>query len=268
MTTPEGKLRLGGMALRNGLLIHGPTHWSAAVRTGEGELKVASGRKPRLRAADGIPGVRGVARLGEAFAVIPLVKRGLPEARLPFQDPSVLAVAAGASLGGTLLRRRLQRHRRGGRGGPRLVHARAVRAARRRARRLPRRRAQGDRRLRGRRGRRRRRDEGARALRLAPGRADARLQPRGHAAAAPCVEKPGPIAGGAVAIASTAAAVEVFAWCERNAETRAARLLRRPGFEIQRLVGTREPDERQLEVGRAALAEILRVGVLTVLPGT
>ena len=26
------KLRLGGMALRNGLLVHGPTHWAAAVR--------------------------------------------------------------------------------------------------------------------------------------------------------------------------------------------------------------------------------------------
>ena len=29
---PEEKLRLGGMALRNGLLVHGPTHWAAAVR--------------------------------------------------------------------------------------------------------------------------------------------------------------------------------------------------------------------------------------------
>ena len=28
---------------------------------------------------------------------------------------------------------------------------------------------------------------------------------------------------------------------------------------FQRAIGTREPDERQLEVGRAALAEILRV---------
>ena len=36
--------------------------------------------------------------------------------------------------------------------------------------------------------------------------------------------------------------------------TRARAALRRPGFEIQRLIGTREPDERQLEVGRAALA--------------
>jgi uncharacterized protein YqhQ len=73
------------------------------------------------------------------------------------------------------------------------------------------------------------------------------------------LERPGPVAGGAVAIASTAVAVEVFAWCERNSETRLARALRKPGFEIQRLIGTREPDERQLEVGRAALAEILRV---------
>jgi uncharacterized protein YqhQ len=38
-----------------------------------------------------------------------------------------------------------------------------------------------------------------------------------------------------------------------------ARALRRPGFEIQRHMGTREPTEEQLEVGRAALAEILRV---------
>jgi len=38
-----------------------------------------------------------------------------------------------------------------------------------------------------------------------------------------------------------------------------ARALRRPGFELQRLIGTREPDEHQLEVGRAALDEILRV---------
>ena len=42
-------------------------------------------------------------------------------------------------------------------------------------------------------------------------------------------------------------------------ETRLARLLRRPGHEIQRTVGTREPTPEQLEVGRAALDEILRV---------
>jgi uncharacterized protein YqhQ len=53
--------------------------------------------------------------------------------------------------------------------------------------------------------------------------------------------------------------VEVFAWSERHEATAVARALRRPGYELQRLFGTREPTEAQLEVGRAALAEILRV---------
>jgi uncharacterized protein YqhQ len=259
MTTPEGKLRLGGMALRNGLLVHGPTSWAAAVRTDAGEIKAASGRKPRLRAADPIPGVRGVARLAEAMAVIPLVKRGLPEARLPFQDPGVVAVAAGASLGGTLLRRRLR-----GAGGeaaaavvsfmPALfalrggelaayhgVEHKAIGAY------------EAD-------------DDDARDATKEHERCGSHLVApmlasnlAGTLLLRRALERPSPVAGGAVALASTAVAVEVFAWCERNAETRLARAIRRPGFEIQRMIGTREPDERQLEVGRAALAEILRV---------
>jgi uncharacterized protein YqhQ len=36
-------------------------------------------------------------------------------------------------------------------------------------------------------------------------------------------------------------------------------MLRLPGHEIQRVFGTREPTAAQLEVARAALAEILRV---------
>jgi uncharacterized protein YqhQ len=73
------------------------------------------------------------------------------------------------------------------------------------------------------------------------------------------VEKPSPMAGAVVQLASIGAAVEVFAWSERNSETALARALRRPGHEIQRAIGTREPSDEQLEVGRAALAEILRV---------
>jgi uncharacterized protein YqhQ len=73
------------------------------------------------------------------------------------------------------------------------------------------------------------------------------------------LERPNALANGAVALASTAVAVEVFAWCERHGDSQLARAVRSPGFALQRAVGTREPDERQLEVGRAALAEILRV---------
>ena len=42
--TPE-KLRLGGMALRNGLLVHGPTHWAAAVRADDGAIARRLGRQ-------------------------------------------------------------------------------------------------------------------------------------------------------------------------------------------------------------------------------
>ena len=97
MPVPEDKLRLGGMALRNGLLVHGPSHWSAAVRTKQGDVKVASGPKPRVTAADDIPGLRGLVRLGEAFAVIPLVKKGLPEATLT--SPSLVRTAAAQWVG-------------------------------------------------------------------------------------------------------------------------------------------------------------------------
>lgn len=79
------------MALANGLLVHGPTHWAAAVRDRDGELRVAGGRK--LRLARGplarIPLVRGVLRIVEAMAVVPMVRRGLPQARLAMEDAPV-----------------------------------------------------------------------------------------------------------------------------------------------------------------------------------
>jgi hypothetical protein len=218
VTTPEGKLRLGGMALRNGLLVHGPTSWAAAVRTDSGEIKAASGRKPRLRAVDPIPGVRGVVRLAEAMAVIPLAKRGLPEARLPFQDPGVLAVAAGASLGGTLLRRRLR-----GAGGeaaaavvsfmPALF---ALRGGELAAYHGVEHKAIGAYEA----------DDDARDATKEHERCGSHLVAPmllsnlvGTLLLRRAVEKPGAVAGGAVALASSAVAVEVFAWCERNAES-------------------------------------------------
>jgi uncharacterized protein YqhQ len=259
-TVSPGKLRLGGMALRNGLLVHGPTHWAAAVRDAAGEIRVASGRKPRAEALDGVPGVRGVVRLAEAFAVIPLVKRALPQAKLPFENPSVIAMAAGASLTGAAARRRIG----GGVGEAAAVMlslAPALFALR-----------GGD--LAAYHGV----EHKAIAAYEAPEDLDAAETAKEHDRCgshlvAPMLasnvagalvlrrllERPNAVAGSAVALASTAVAVEVFAWSERHAGSRTARALRRPGFEIQRLVGTREPDERQLEVGRAALEEILRV---------
>ena len=49
-----------------------------------------------------------MARLGEAFAVIPLVKRASPAAKLPLESATVIGAAAAASLGGAQLRRRMR----------------------------------------------------------------------------------------------------------------------------------------------------------------
>src|SRR5260221_14739753 len=86
------------MALRNGLLIHGPTHWAAAVRDRDGGIQVASDRKPELapRLVARIPGLRGPLKLAEAMAVLPLARRRLPAARLPFENWRGLAPRGAA----------------------------------------------------------------------------------------------------------------------------------------------------------------------------
>ena len=256
----EEKLRLGGMALRNGLLVHGPTSWAAAVRAPDGEIKVASGPKPNLggRASERVPGLRGVAKLAEAFAVIPLVKRHLPEAKLPMQDVRTVGTMASAAVAGQAIRR----------GGPRTIGREAAVAAMSLAPALLS--------LRG--------SELA-SYHGVEHKAIGAYEEDGEAAdatkehercgsnlVAPLLASTiagnvavrragfrGPLAEGAVALGSVAVAVEVFGWSERNADTALARALRRPGHELQRVVGTREPSEDQLEVGRAALREILRV---------
>ncbi len=259
MSAPE-KLRLGGMALRNGLLVHGPTHWAAAVRARDGRIEVASGRKPSLggRATESIPGVRGVAKLAEAMAVIPLVKRALPSAGLPMQDPRTLGAMAGAALAGQAIRstgaRTVAREAAVGlvslapallalRGGDLAayhgVEHKAIAAYEQDGEA-----ADAD----------KEHDRCGSNL-VAPMLGAAAV---GNVAARRAGMR-GPAAEAAVAIGSAAVAVEVFAWSERHEGSSMSRALRRPGYEIQRLIGTREPTPEQLEVGHAALAEILRV---------
>src|ERR1044072_2184437 len=93
----EDKVRLGGMALANGVLVHGPTAWACAIRTDGGELKVVA--KPKRLRANSIqsPLLRGPVRLLDAMAILPEIRRALPEAKLPFQRPSVLAAMIGSA---------------------------------------------------------------------------------------------------------------------------------------------------------------------------
>jgi uncharacterized protein YqhQ len=244
-------LRLGGMALANGLLVHGPGHWSAAIRGADGAIHVASGRKPRLRAAArDLPGLRGIAGLAEAVVVIPLVRRALPQARLPFESRRVLAAAGAVALAGSLLRRR------GADGAamaisvlPSLLALRSGEVA---AYHGAEHKTIGA------------YETGSEDHSKEHDRCGSHLMApllaanlAGGALLARVAEKPGPVASSALSLASMGAAVEVFAWSERHAGSGVARVLRRPGHELQRVLGTREPSDAQLEVGRAALAAIL-----------
>ena len=100
----EEKIRLGGMALSNGVLVHGPTAWACAVRLPDGRLKVASAPKRTRASRVNSPLLRGVARMAELFALLPVVRRRLPEARLPFERPAVLAAMAAAAVTVRLVR--------------------------------------------------------------------------------------------------------------------------------------------------------------------
>src|SRR4051812_14389254 len=256
----DDKLRLGGMALRNGLLVHGPTHWAAAVRDRDGEIQVGSGAKPSFgsRATERVPGLRGVTRLAEAMAVIPVVKRRLPAARLPMQDGRTLAGMAAAAAVGQALRS----------GGRRTATREAAVAG---LSLLPA--------LLALRGSELASYHGAEHKTIAAYEQDADAAATGKEhdrcgsnlvapllagtaagnVAARRAGLTGPMTDAVVGLGSVAFAVEVFAWSERNADSALARILRRPGHEIQRIFGTREPSAEQLDVARAALAEILRV---------
>jgi uncharacterized protein YqhQ len=269
--TPErDRLRLGGMALRNGLLVHGPTHWAAAARRKDGTIGVASGRKPELRkAAADVPFIRGVASIGEAMLVIPLVKKNLPEAKLPFQNPMVLGAMAATTVAGGLLRRKV----RGGRAdmalsvlglAPSLIALRggdlaAYHGVEHKA--IAAYEAAEDPKDAG-----ANVSKGARDASKEHDRCGSHLMAplmaanvAGTSILRRLVDKPTQAQGIALQLASIGVAVEIFAWSERHADSLAAKVMRLPGYELQRVIGTREPTDEQLEVGYAALAEILRV---------
>jgi uncharacterized protein YqhQ len=73
------------------------------------------------------------------------------------------------------------------------------------------------------------------------------------------VEDPGPVARAGVGLGGASLAVEMFAWSDRHHGAPLAEAFHAPGREIQRRIATKEPTPEQLQVGIAALAEILRV---------
>jgi uncharacterized protein YqhQ len=254
-------MRLGGMALRNGLLIHGPSCWAAAARSADGEIEVASGPKPTLgRGRIGsIPLLRGPLRLAEAIAVVPLARARLSSARLPFEDRTVAGVVAASVIGSSILRRR----------GPATVGRElavallgalpALAALRDPA--LARYHAVEHKAIGGYEQGRDPADVPKEHRRCGSNLVGPMIafSIAGQVLTERLVDEPGPVARAIAGLAGVGGAVELFVFAERNPDSPLARAVHGPGYEIQRRFSTREPTAAQLEVGAAALHEVLRV---------
>jgi uncharacterized protein YqhQ len=240
------------MALQNGVLVHGPTSWGCAVRDESGALHVASGRKPTLApvARKRIPLLRGPIVLAEAFALLPTVRRSLPQARFPFEKPSVLAaVLATAVVARTLRRSRMSPGAREltAAGVAFLPAALALRGPDLAA------------------------YHGAEHISIGTYENGGRRAPKEHPRCGSQLVAPMVASSLAVNVVASKApagtrsltrllgtagavggSVEIFSWVARNPTHPLARALARPGFELQRHLSTAEPSEEQLDVANAA----------------
>ena len=255
MTPP---IRLGGMALGNGVLVHGPRFWACAVRTEGGRLDVASGEKPVRSAGVRSPLLRGPARVAEALVLLPVVRRALPGARLPFEQARLAAAMAAAALGARSLRRsRLSALAQEALAGV-LALAPAALALR---------------------GSTLAAYHGAEHISIGSYE-HGEPRPREHercgshllgpllvtttlgnalAAGVGTTPRERALARLVVGVGSLAAAVEVFTWMLRHPDHPLSRALAWPGRELQTRFLTAEPTPAQLEVAQAALGECLRL---------
>jgi uncharacterized protein YqhQ len=244
------------MALPNGVLVHGPTSWACAIRHADGRLEVAAERK-RLLADDRTPLLRGPAKLVEALAVLPAVRRRLPAARLPFERPAVLAALVASAVGVRVVRgsRRLGPAAQELLSGT-LAFAPAVLALR---------------------GSELAQYHGAEHMAIGTYEHD---EPRakehercgshlvgpvllttavGNTLAAKAPPHLRPLARAAATLGSLATSTEVFGWMVRHPKHPLAKALARPGYELQHRAGTSEPTAAQLEVAEAALRACLEL---------
>ncbi len=257
MAGKQEKIRLGGMALQNGVLVHGPTAWAVAVRTEDGELRLAAGTKRVRGAAVSNPLLRGPARLLDAFLLLPRMRRARPEARLPFERPIVLASMVGSAV----IAQALRRSTRLGPGARELLGGGLSLLPAMLALRGPDLAAY----------------HGAEHISIG---SYEHGEPRGKEnercgshlvgpllltsslGAALAARAPAPVRGAArlgAALGSIAVATEVFSWMVRNPEHPVARALALPGHELQHRLATADPAPDQLQVAEAALRACLEL---------
>jgi uncharacterized protein YqhQ len=253
--TDDEKIRLGGMALPNGVLVHGPSSWACAIRNDRGELEVASAYKTFRASSVTRPFLRGPARLAEAMAVLPQMKRALPAAKLPMQSPRVIAsmLTAAIAVRGIRESQRLRPAAQELVSGL-LSLAPAVLA------------------LRGTElaayhgaehisiGRYEHGDDAQKEHERCGGHLVGPLVATtavGNVLANLAPERMRNPARAAAQLGAVAASTEIFGWMTRNPDNLVSQALSRPGHELQHRLSTAEPTAAQLEVAEAALAACL-----------
>ncbi len=99
-SSDDDRLQLAGMALRNGVLVLGPTSWAVAVRMPGGEIRTTSDRRPTggERIGRQVPLLRGPVSLFNMLRVLPAIRRGEPRARLGMESPGIIAMLLAGSV--------------------------------------------------------------------------------------------------------------------------------------------------------------------------
>lgn len=291
---PESKLealRIGGIALKNGLILVTERHWAAAIREASGRINVASGEKVRLPGSGesgessgdnpgGIPVLRGLERFAETLVVLCQVKKRLPHAQLPLEGGRVALALAGSMAATQAVRKMAPKSAlaeevgmavagflpailalkgssiSGYHGAEHKViggREEALRAATREGASL---------------------DEAEKALVAGDSATAAKEHDRcGSNLVGPyllatigtnlLVRRRGrpksPVASAAASMASLGLALEALRWSSKHGDNLVAKLMLAPGRAIQKVLTTSEPSASQLEVGERALEELLRL---------
>ena len=263
-------LKIGGMALENGVLFQTEKYWAMAIRDESEGIKISSGEKARIAhnsRARRIPLLRGLVSLAETAMVVPSAHYHGGRLPLPTHSPRVLASMIVSVLGTIIVRNPKRRL-------PPLVEELA-----------------------------------ASALALVPAlvalrktdaieyhaaehksinawessgvidKDKAELATAEHPRCGSNIMGPalgmmtigntlarrwlgtrrGNYARLGVGILSLSGAIEMVQWASRNPNSFFSKALTLPGGELQHLVTTAEPTHQQLEVGLAALQELLRL---------
>jgi uncharacterized protein YqhQ len=252
----EEKIRLGGMALPNGVLVHGPHSWACAIRHDDGRIEVASARKRLQASRIQNPLLCGPARLAEALLLLPQIKAKLPAARLPMENSRTVGSMLGAAAVVKVLRESELRPVARELLASIVSIAPAVMALR-----------SGE--LAAYHGAEHisigTYEHGKRATRehercgghlVGPLLATSAV---GNVLAGLAPERQRRQAQAAAQIGAIAAATELFGWMSRHPEHPLARALSKPGHELQHRFSTAEPTDEQLEVAEAALKACLEL---------